>query len=407
MNDRPISIPNIPDWPSRKIGEVCQLISRGFAPAYVDYSRIRVIGQRCVQNDSFNASAARFHDIRISRVMRAENGDILLNSTGTGTIGRSCVFRPEGGDYIVDGHVTVLRPSLTVDSRWLNSLLRSPWGQRHLESYCYTGSTNQIELSRSELVKMEIPTPPIRDQRRIAEILDSVDDHINVTEKVISKLRLQKSGLLTQLLSEDTAQYPSASVGEVLLRIDAGWSPLCDEEPPSPGMWGVLKVSAVTSGDYLPGESKALLAGLAPRPEIEVKSGDVIMCRANGAEEFVGTVVIVLNTPTKLMLSDKTLRLIANAAIMDPGYLYHFMQSWQARKQINNLLSGSSGQKNISQKYIRSMKIPVPALNRQRQVVDAINAAEWRIHAENVSLRVLRTVRQGMIDDLLTGRVPV
>ncbi len=191
------------------------------------------------------------------------------------------------------------------------------------------------------------------------------------------------------------------------MRIDAGWSPLCDEEPPSPGNWGVLKVSAVTSGRYLPGESKTLLAGLTPRPEIEVKSGDVIMCRANGAEELVGTVAIVIDTPTKLMLSDKTLRLIANAAVMDHGYLYHYMQSWHARKQISSLLSGSSGQKNISQKYIRSIEIPVPVLNRQRQVVNAISAAEERIHAEDISLRVLRTVKQGIIDDLLTGRIRV
>lgn len=201
MSDRMIGIPDIAGWPLREIGEVCELISRGFAPAYVEYSPVKVIGQRCVQNSGFDDAAVRFNDSRVTRALYAKAGDVLLNSTGTGTIGRSCVFQEEDGRYIVDSHVTVLRPSASLDSRWVNSLLRSSWGQRYLESYCYTGSTNQVELSRSELIGTKIPVPSLAEQRQITEILDSLDDQINAMNQQIVKLNLLRQGMLDDLLT--------------------------------------------------------------------------------------------------------------------------------------------------------------------------------------------------------------
>lgn len=265
--------------------------------------------------------------------------------------------------------------------------------------------TGRLPTDLIAKLRIDVPAPP--EQRRITEILDSADDQIRRTEQIVVKLRVQKSGLLQQLIGEESTQNSPYRVGDALLGIDAGWSPLCDEEPPSIDRWGVLKVSAVTSGRYVPDESKTLLAGLAPRPEIEVKNDDVIMCRANGAKELVGAVVMIRDTPPKLMLSDKTLRLIANTAVVNPAYLCHFMGSWPARKQIGELLSGSSGQNNISQKFIRSMRIPIPDLPRQQQIVEALTVAEDRIEAEGSSLEGLRRLRQGLTDDLLMGRIRV
>jgi hypothetical protein len=170
-------------------------------------------------------------------------------------------------------------------------------------------------------------------------------------------------------------------IGDVLQRIDAGWSPLCDEEPPRPGQWGVLKVSAVTSGNYRPEESKTLLPGLKPRPEIEVRSGDVIMCRANGVKELVGATAVIIDTPTGLMLSDKTLRLVPDSTRLDPRYFYYFLSSHQAKSQIARMVSGSSGQSNISQRFIRSMTMNLPPLGEQQQIAEILESADDQIQA--------------------------
>jgi len=126
-----VSIPNEAGWPKKTLDELCSLISRGTAPVYVESSSVLAIGQRCVTASRFAPEFARPHAERaIRNVLRPEQGDVLLNSTGTGTIGRSVVFDNDGA-FIVDGHVTVLRPKPeAADGRWLNAVLRTSSGGR-------------------------------------------------------------------------------------------------------------------------------------------------------------------------------------------------------------------------------------------------------------------------------------
>src|SRR5688572_14240070 len=131
-----VDMPNEAGWPLKSVDSLCSLISRGTAPVYVEHSDVLAIGQRCVSATGFGAELARPHSHRAMRsVLCPEPGDVLLNSTGTGTIGRSVVFDAPGA-FIVDGHVTVMRPRAgAADFRWLNSVLRTPWLQRHLERF--------------------------------------------------------------------------------------------------------------------------------------------------------------------------------------------------------------------------------------------------------------------------------
>ena len=212
------------DWNEVTLGEVTVLISRGTAPVYVDDSRIWAIGQRCIQDNAFIPSAGRPHDDSVAARLIAEPGDVLVNSTGTGTIGRSCVYDRSRGEFMVDGHVTVVRADPSqADPRILNELLRLPEGQRYLESRCYTGSTNQVELSRAELSCSPIRLPPLEEQRRIAEVLDTVDESIQVAGRVVQKLREVRNGLRLSVLdtyfpgSGPLSQRASRSVDECVL----------------------------------------------------------------------------------------------------------------------------------------------------------------------------------------------
>ena len=121
------------DWTTTSIDEAVSLLRRGTAPVYVERSPVRAIGQRCVRSSGFNTSAARPHLESVPGAVEPQAGDVLLNSTGTGTIGRSCVFPGNIGKFMVDGHVTVLRARPEVaDGRIVNEFLRSPEGQRLL-----------------------------------------------------------------------------------------------------------------------------------------------------------------------------------------------------------------------------------------------------------------------------------
>lgn len=107
--------------------------------------------------------------------------------------------------------------------------------------------------------------------------------------------------------------WRATQLRELVASSGAGWSPSCDARPRSGDEWGVLKVSAVSWGQFRPDENKALPAHLTPRPELEVQPGDFLVSRANTAE-LVARSVVVESTPPQLMLSDKIVRLRLAAA---------------------------------------------------------------------------------------------
>lgn len=206
MSDSSLGIPNLQNWPEMALADICKVLRRGTAPSYVSASSVRAIGQRCVQDSGFHADKARPHDSKLLEgSLIAEAGDVLVNSTGSGTIGRSCVFRADG-HFIVDSHITIARPREGIDPEWINLMIRSPWGQRRLESHCFAGSTNQIELSRHQLALTKIPVPSWGVQRRIIALLDSLSDAERGIAASIAKLRSVRQGIISEQFSRAYAE---------------------------------------------------------------------------------------------------------------------------------------------------------------------------------------------------------
>lgn len=191
-------------------------------------------------------------------------------------------------------------------------------------------------------------------------------------------------------------------LGSLLADIKSGWSPACDAYPPAYGEWGVLRVSSVTSGHFRPEESKRLPPVLQPRPELEIKAGDVLVARANGARSLVGTACFVENYRPRLMLSDKILRLVPDEMAVDPRFLAILFTTNSVRRQIANLLNGGSGQNNISQADIRSLAVPLIPLALQPQVVAAYAAFDRRIAALENTSRKLAIIEAAMSEKVLS-----
>lgn len=159
------------------------------------------------------------------------------------------------------------------------------------------------------------------------------------------------------------------TLGELLIDIEAGKSLKCEERPATCDEWGVLKVSAVSWGIFKPDENKVVPSTFLPPPEYEVRSGDLLMSRAN-TTALVGASVLVQDTRSHLMLSDKTLRLVVDDAIVVKPFLQIALRTRQARAYIEEHATGTSdSMKNISQETIRRIPIALPSLPEQRAIV--------------------------------------
>jgi len=362
---------------------------------------------------------------QLSDAYRLADEDIIFSWSGT-----LAVVRWRGGPAWLNQHLFKVVPGPGVSGSFLYHLLAYCVAEMDKKSH---GSTMK-HIKRGELREFVVDLPRREtEQNKIAEVLDVLDSKIFRLQASFEKLKLVKQGLLHDLLTRgvdsngelrpDAEQRPelykpsliglipkameATQLGEALTGIDAGWSPSCPEEPPSDGEWGVLKVSAITGGEFRASESKRLPPELRPDPGIEVRSGDVLLARANGVADLVGSTVFVQETRNRLMLSDKTLRLNAAPIKMRSMYLAAVMQAHRTKKQIGSMLNGSSGQKNISQQEIRRIIVAYPKPDEQRFVELQIRQIEDQILFERFELTKLNNLKVGLTEDLLTGRIRV
>lgn len=189
MFGEPLS--NEKGWPLKRIGDLFSLISRGKQPSYVDHSLIRVINQACVYWDRFNLENVKYHDSQSGKkTLPIKKDCILINSTGTGTLGRCNVF-PEltdGHTYVVDSHVTVLSGSSDVNAYFFKCFLHREDVQKKIYAECVNGSTNQIELSKEKLSDVLLIVPPINLQEQFAAFVRQSDKSKFELEQALSEL---------------------------------------------------------------------------------------------------------------------------------------------------------------------------------------------------------------------------
>lgn len=287
-------------------------------------------------------------------------------------------------------------------------------------------------IGGADLREMQFPLCSRREQRRIAAILDTLDEAIRKTEGIMVKLRQVEQGLLHDLLtrgvdesggvrplpSEAPGLYKNAGsdliptpwstcpVGSVLARLEQGWSPDCSGHRAEHGEWGVLKTSAVTWDGYVDYQNKALPEGLPPKPEYEVHRLDVLITRA-GPNSRVGVVAFVPKTQGRLMLSDKLYRLCPGREVT-PRFLALALSAPRVQRHLSTLKTGlAESQTNISQAIVRELRMSLPPLSEQEAIVARFDAALDRAAAETRVLEKLATLRNGLAEDLLTGRVRV
>lgn len=275
-------------------------------------------------------------------------------------------------------------------------------------------------LNKAKLRDLPLLLPPLAEQKKIAEILGSVDDAIAATKAVIEQTKQVKKGLLQELLTKGIGhtKFKQTEIGEipeswdvvyldeVLLAIEAGKSPACENKAAELNEVGVLKVSAVGIDEFHPNANKRVPSEFEVDEANLVKEGDVLFTRANTAD-LVGAACRVDVLKQSLMLSDKTLRLVPRPE-MDAGFLVCILNSPRARREFEVMATGTSGSmKNISQKRLQSLVIPFPPIADQVKIARALSDFSKTITICSRELSTLESVKLGLLQDLLTGKVRV
>lgn len=350
-------------------------------------------------------------------LFRAKPGELVFSKIRIGQ-GSLCVV-PEGIDHLA---VSPEYPVYRVDQRqvrprFLDLLLRAPDFQK-LFCASSSGNTTKKRIGPDLFEAVSVPLPDTEEQDRLLARYDSANAVVkrkfeeaknaelhsnrefeealgltppaNLPRKLLQVARFEEidrwshEGILDRRLlaaaGNSTERFPLVSLGDVVADLENGWSPQCLDRQAEHDEWGVLKLGAVSFGEYDERQNKALPSRLKPQKDIEVGKGDVLISRAN-VLRLVGACAIVRMTRPKLMLCDKIFRVVfLRQSPINPEFLVELMKLPSVRQQIEAAATGTSPtMKNISKPSLLDLTFPLPqgdaGLKTQQELISKLRAA--------------------------------
>ena len=175
-------------WEVKRMKDICDYISRGSTPDYVDEDYQKVMNQGTFSKGWIDESNIRYTKVGKSGA-HIKKGDLLMASTGGGVLGKNLYFDSIDENYYADSHVTIMRNSKGINSMkflFYHFSLRFD----EINATMTKGSTNQTELQRYELLSHKVAIPPLPEQHAIATYLD---DKCAKIDTILSNLNKQIS----------------------------------------------------------------------------------------------------------------------------------------------------------------------------------------------------------------------
>jgi type I restriction enzyme S subunit len=239
------------------------------------------------------------------------------------------------------------------------------------------------------------------EQRRIVARIENLAAKVNeacLLRKDACKAakRVYHSALST-VMHPHGSSWKRETVTDVVVSMDAGWSPQCDNLPAKDGEWGVLKTTSVQWCEFHPNENKALPPTLTPIPELHVREGDVLITRA-GPRKRVGVVAAVRQTEPRLTISDKLIRLRPDKRKVESRFLELSLSSQFSQEHLVQRKTGlADAQVNISQAILGKTPIAYPPLSEQRRIVACLDGVQAKVN----TLKKLQAETAAELDALL------
>lgn len=333
-------------------------------------------------------------------------GDLLIASLGE-ELPRACLAPPWLGPAIVKADCIRVRLTDSVDSRWVMYALQAPASRRWAKAHLH--GVGRPRLGLKVVRQIPIPLPERSEQRRIVDIIEDHLSRLDAADGVLVSADARATILQGVHLGSLIACQSSRSVrlGDLLIDIEAGRSLGGPAQPAGPDEWGIIRVSAMTWGRFRAEENKAVPTPLVNNRH-EIHKGDLLLSRAN-TSAYVGATVLVDRVRPKLLLSDKSLRLVPKPGI-DPRWLAAVLSAPGTRRRISALATGTKdSMRNISQASLRSLSIPEATREQQQHLVEGVvrlRDATDRLHAGIGRSRDRSlALRRGLLTAAFSGRL--
>lgn len=346
--------------------------------------------------------------------LRVGDSIITKDSETSDDIAVASYVAEEAPDLVCGYHLALLRPRpAKIDARFLTWALRSDF-LRNQFAVRATGVT-RFGLKHEAILGVDVPLPNLPTQRRVADFLDDhvarIDEIIRLREEQVSNLLDRDEAWLTKEHERLADVYGSVQLRHLVSGIRQGWSPQAEDRLPEPTEWSVLKAGCVNGGIWRPMELKALPTGLAPRAEFTVAEGDLLVNRASGSLDLIGSAAVVREIRERVLLCDKVYRLTVKPSA-STDFIAALWRSRQVREFLKLGVSGADGMANsLPNGVIRDVSLPAAPVGEQEEW-----SREWMARSENgrrvrtevqLQTALLRERKRSLITAAVTGEFDV
>jgi len=300
-----------------------------------------------------------------------------------------------------------------IDRLFLFYILKHPKFRKILE-YSMRGTTGRQRVPKEAVENLLIPFPPLSEQKKIAEILSTVDKAIEKVDEAIAKTERLKKGLMQELLTKGIGHKEFKYSKELGCEIPKEWRVLTLKEiakefisggTPStkePRYWNgdIPWIRSVHLVKYYIDDSlieqyitKEGLENSAAK--IIPKNNVIIATRVGIGKAAVNLIDVAIN-------QDLT-GVILNKSLIDPFFLGWYLISPKVVKKLESFSRGTTI-KGIPQKVLKNLPIPLPPLKEQQKIAEILSTVEKKLELERKSKEKLERIKKGLMNDLLTGK---
>ncbi|MUH96893.1 restriction endonuclease subunit S [Aliivibrio fischeri] len=393
-------------WQTKKLGDVCDIIKRGIAPKYLEDGGVCVINQKCIRDHAINYDLARRHDVSVKKVPQERYikvGDVLVNSTGTGTLGRVAQVRNMPVEpSTVDTHVTIVRPKedYFFDEFFGYMLIM-------IEDQITSsgeGASGQTELSRTKLEKEFFVSYPTSksEQQKIVTILDKAFVDIEQarvnTEKNLQNARELFDSYLQQVFSERGEGWKKFVFSDLCEITSKLVDPRESEFLDYPHI-GAANITSVT------GE----LTEIKTAREEQLKSGKFVFDESMVLYSKIRPYLMKTCRPNFVGLCSADIYpLVPNKELITRDFLFYLLTT---QHFTDYAISGSSraGMPKVNRTHLFNYTCHIPSVEEQDMLVEKLNLmmekSEELQGIYQSKLAALDELKQSLLQQAFTGQL--
>ena len=363
------------------LGDISSVITKGTTPTSVgfDFSESGVPFLR-VQNLAGGAVDLTKTPLFISTATHKAlsrstiyPGDVLISIAGT--IGRAAVVSPEDpAEMNSNQAVGIIRLKNGVNRRYILHWLQSNEAQSQIRGAQVTGTITNLSLT--ELRKLQIPLPPLAEQKRIAAILDAADALRTKRREALAQLdALLQSTFLT--LFGDPVTNPmgwkKCCLGDLFVVIKNGANVVQAEA--DSGEWAVSRIETIWNGTIDSDRVKWTTADPSLLATHRIQVGDILFSHINSPEHIAKT-AIYMGEPKILIHGINLLRMCVDRKFVDPIWMIHFLKAPTTRSHFRTRCKKAVNQASLNQTDIKTFDAYLPPLPLQQKFAAIVESIE-------------------------------